>query len=59
MEGDESDSEVEELIATVRLVGSGGDAGLEDSQGQSDEADDDRAEADFGALPAISELRQS
>jgi hypothetical protein len=47
------------LIATVRLVGSGGDAGLEDSQGQSDEADDDRAEADFGALPAISELRQS
>lgn len=72
IEGDESDSEAEELIATVRLVGSGGDAGLGDSQGQSDEAGDDRAEADldagalpvrregdFGALPAISELRQS
>ena len=46
-EGDEIDSEVEEIAATVRLVGSGGDVGLEDGQGQSDEAGDslDQAEA--------------
>ena len=54
IEGDESDSEVEELIATVRLVGSGGDAGLGDSQGQSDEAGDDRAEAEAASSAAYS-----
>jgi hypothetical protein len=72
IEGDESDSEDERLTATVRLVGSGGDAGLGDCQGQSDEPGDGRAEAEaassaayslegghFGALPTISELRQS
>lgn len=40
IEDDETDSEGEEVIATIRLVGSGGDIGLEGDQGQSDEAGD-------------------
>jgi len=46
IEGDETDSEGGEVTATVRLVGSGGDVGLEDDQGQSDEACDSLVQAE-------------
>jgi len=52
IEDHESDSEGEELPATVRLVGSGSDIGLADSQGQLGEAGDGRAEAE--AAPSAS-----